>query len=183
MDHDDYEYDIFECLPDGSVMWREGVTGLISARRKLTALVTANGSEYFALKSTGELIFPVAAPAIAKRVFQIVYTDKLRKERAELLRRRGYGVLSVMGNGAAKAILTALQIHPDGIAFFIVGHAAPQAMRKEMVDWLRSRYPKAKILVLNPPDQQTDGAGFQRATEWPGAVAALSGLLPPLLVS
>ena len=36
---------------------------------------------------------------------------------------------------------------------FIIGHAAPSTIRKEMVQWLRVNYPAAKIIALNPPYQ------------------------------
>lgn len=157
----DSEYSIFECLPHGSVSWRDAASGLITARRKLRELVAATGNEFFGIQlSTREIIFPVDAPAIAKRVFQIAYTEALRKARAELLRKRGFGVLSVIGNDAAKTLLITIQLRAEDIAFFIVGHAAPRPEREEIVDWLRLRYPNTKILVLNPPDQQTAGADY-----------------------
>ena len=107
----DSEYSIFECLPEGSVSWRDAASGLITARRKLRELVAATGNEFFGIQlSTREIIFPVDAPAIAKRVFQIAYTETLRKARAELLRKRGFGVLSVIGNDAAKALLITIQL-------------------------------------------------------------------------
>ena len=33
---------------------------------------------------------------------------------------------------------------------FIVGHAAPEQTRKEMVDWLKTNFPKVKIVALIP---------------------------------
>lgn len=72
-----------------------------------------------------------------------------------------------MGNEAAKTLLTTLGVRPDDIAFFIVGHAAPQSTRKAMVDWLRSRYPSAKILLLNPPNEEIDGADYNQVQDGP----------------
>jgi hypothetical protein len=34
---------------------------------------------------------------------------------------------------------------------FVVGHAAPEEIRREMVDWLRKNHPDVRILALNPP--------------------------------
>lgn len=154
------EYDLFECRMDGSVVWC-GASRLATARRDLRKLVEATNKQYFAIRvQTNEIIFPVTAPALGRQVFQITYTENLCKEREELLRRRGFGVLSVIGNNVAKALLTAIQSCADGIAFFVVGYAAPQPTRKEIVDWIRPRYPKSTILVLNPSDQQTPGADY-----------------------
>ena len=33
---------------------------------------------------------------------------------------------------------------------FIVGYTAPEQTRKEMVDWLKERFPKVKIVALVP---------------------------------
>ena len=157
----DSEYNIFECLPNGSVSWRDSASSLIATRRKLRDLVATTGNEFFGIQlSTREILFPVDGPAVDKRVLQIAYTETLGKARAELLRRHGYGVLSVIGNDAAKALLSTIQPRAEDIAFFMVGHAAPEPKRKVMVDWLRSRYPNTKILVLNPPNQQTAGADY-----------------------
>jgi len=160
-DHNvDGEYELFECRMDGSVLWC-GASRLARVRGDLRTLVDATNKEYFAMRPrTGELVFPAEAPAIGQHVFQIAYTQNLCKERARLLRRLGYGVLSVIGNNVAKALLTAIQSCADGITFFMIGHAAPQPTRKEMVDWVRPRYPKSKILVLNPPNQETPGADY-----------------------
>src|ERR1700693_1213191 len=106
----DREYDIFECLQDGSVVWQTRICGLPSTRLKIDELAKSTGKEYFAMYlPTQEVVFRVdgsraTVPARAiKRIFQIAYTDQLRSERAEVLRRHGCGVVSVIGNEAAKA--------------------------------------------------------------------------------
>jgi hypothetical protein len=161
----DREYDIFESLQDGSVAWRATVHGLRSARLRIAELVKNTGNEHFAVyPPTGEVVFPVDAskansPTSAiKRIFQIAYTERLRSERTELLRRLGYGIISVIGNEAAKVLLSTMQ-HTD-LALFIVGHAAPEQTRKEMVDWLKAKYPNVKVLALNPPNQQLPDADY-----------------------
>ena len=81
-------------------------------------------------------------------VFQIAYDEKLLVTRAELLKNRGYLVGSALGNDEAKRILDKRQPYH----LFIVGHAAPNETREEMVRWLKSNFPDAKILALNPLD-------------------------------
>ena len=139
--------------------------GLPSTRLKIEELAKSTGKEYFAMYlPTQEVVFRVdgsmaTVPARAiKRIFQIAYTERLRSERAEVLRHHGCGVVSVIGNEAAKAILS--RIHYDDLALFMVGHAAPEQMRKEMIDWLKAKYPNVKVLALNPPDQQLPGADY-----------------------
>ena len=160
------EYEIFKCLPDGSVIWCARASGLPNARLRLGELMRDTGEEYFALHlSTRDLVFAVDASKVmseraSKRIFQIAYTDQLSLTRAELLRSLGYAVLSVLGNEAAKVLLTTLDGHSHGIALFMVGHAASAQTRKEMVDWLRANYPKSKILALNPSNQQVPDADY-----------------------
>jgi hypothetical protein len=161
----DEAYNIFECLQDGSLIRRGRVLGLLATRLMLDKLATETGNDHFAVDvSTDEVIFRVDASKVSthagtiKRVFQIAYTDSLRNMRAELLRHLGYGVISVIGNDAAKVLLKA-NPHPT-VALFIVGHAAPEQTRKEMVDWLKEKYPNVKILALNPPNQQLPRADF-----------------------
>jgi maltooligosyltrehalose synthase len=168
----DREYDIFEILEDGSVTWRATVHGLRSARLIIAELAKNTGNEHFAMNlPTGEVVFPVdtsqaTSPSGAiKRIFQIAYTDRLRDERTELLRRLGYAVISVIGNEAARVLLSAMQ-HAD-IALFIVGHAAAEQTRNEMVDWLKAKYPNVKVLALNPPYQQLPDADFNAVQNGP----------------
>jgi len=52
---------------------------------------------------------------------------------------------------------------------FMVGHAAPEQTRKEMVDWLKARYPRVKILALNPADHRhLAGADYNTILNGPG---------------
>ena len=95
-------------------------------------------------------------PASLRRIFQITYDQALGLRTAELLRSRGYGVISVIGNEAAKVLLSSIQRYD----LFIVGHTAPEEARIEIVNWLKAQYPAVKILALNPPDQQVPKADF-----------------------
>jgi hypothetical protein len=162
----DREYDIFACQTDGSILWHDSASGLRNTRLKLARLVRDTGKEFFAMHlPTRDIVFAVDVAKVSveradKRIFQIAYDDQLRLIRAELLRQRGYPVTSVVGNTAAKLLLTTL--HPDkvGIALFIVGHAAPEQTRKDMVDWIRTNFPNSKILALNPPNQEVVDADY-----------------------
>jgi hypothetical protein len=91
-----------------------------------------------------------------KRIFQISYDEQLGLGRAELLRSLGYGVISVIGNDPAVVLLTSIQ-HYD---LFILGHAAPEETRTEMIDWIKVKYPRVKILALNAPHQQLLNADY-----------------------
>ena len=93
-----------------------------------------------------------------KQIFQIAYTEELRRERAGLLRQLGYSVISAIGNDAAKTLLSTIE-NVD-LTLFILGHAAPEQTRKEMVDWLKANYPKVRVLALNPPNQQIPAADY-----------------------
>lgn len=153
------QYDIFECLADDSLRWETDIQGLLKTRRALRELFETTAGEYFALQlSSGATIFHCESPALGKRVLQIAYAQDSRERRARLLRRRGYGVLSVLGNSAARNLLRALQCSPAGIGLFVIGDSAPTATRNEMVHWLKSKYSPVKVLALNPPDQVVSGA-------------------------
>ena len=168
----DRDYQIFECLQDGSVEWRGRVHGLLTTRLRLEELATATGNDHFAMHlPTREVVLRVGTSNVRaharaiKRIFQIAYTEQLRSERAELLRRLGYGVISVIGNEAAKVLLSTIQ-HVD-LALFMVGHAASEQTRKEIVDWLKANYPNVKVLALNPPNQQLPGADYNAIQNGP----------------
>jgi hypothetical protein len=185
----DDEYEIFECLADGSVVWCARASGLQNTRSKLNALSWDTGKEYFAMHlSSREIVFPidssnVASELAAKRIFQIAYAEELSLARARLLRTLGYAVLSVVGNEAAKFLLTTLPFDNLGISLFVVGHSAPLQTRKEMVDWLRVNYPGARILALNPPNEHVPDADYNveenRKETWVPLVWSTMSALQP----
>jgi hypothetical protein len=172
----DDEYNVFECLADGSFLWRTSVRGLASARLELHKLSGTNSKDHFAMNlQTRELVFSANAERrgpVAKRVFQIAYTEELRRKRADVLRGLGFDVLSVIGNEAAKTVLSASSMDGE-VAYFMIGHAAPEQTRKEMLDWLKARYPTAKIIALNPPNQQLPGADYNVLQNGPEAWMSL----------
>ena len=56
---------------------------------------------------------------------------------------------------------------PEQYDFFIVGHAADDEVRKEMVLWLKAHHPGVRILALNPPKVSVlRRCRLQRETEW-----------------
>lgn len=173
------DYDLFERLQDNSLVWRGSVHGLENARRKLQELAKRTTNECFAMYTPNRQIVALmniahAGQLPAKRVvFQIAYDEHRLVTRTELLRHNGYEVISVVGNEAAKIVLSA----PQDCDLFIVGHSAPEQARKEMVDWLKTRYPHVKILALNPgDDQQLAGADYNAKlngpNEWLSIVTA-----------
>lgn len=147
------EYDLFEQFPDGQPMWRAHVVGLLSARQKLQALARVTRNECFIVHlPTKEIVARLNVPSsrgVGRKpvVFQIAYDSGLATARTMVLRLQGYEVVSVLGNEAAKVVLSM----PEQVDFFIVGHAADDQARKEMVSWLKANYPGVRILALNPP--------------------------------
>jgi hypothetical protein len=154
-------YEIFEVMPNGSPQRVSVVTDLEFAKVALDELAKRTKNECYAAETRTHQVVIQRNIALAKlratrRIFQIAYDEDLGVRRAELLRSRGYNVISVVGNRAAKLLLSAIQ-HYD---LFIVGHAAPEETRTEIVDWLKGKYPRVKIIVLNPPDQQVLSADY-----------------------
>ena len=80
-------------------------------------------------------------------VFQIAYDPNRAPTRAEVLKLHGYEVITVIGNEAAKVILSMKQ----DCDLLLVGHAAPEETRRDMVEWLKTNCPGVRILALNPP--------------------------------
>jgi hypothetical protein len=81
-------------------------------------------------------------------IFQIAYDKNLLTERAELLSNRGYKVGSALGNDDAQHVLA----NGGTYRLFIVGHAAAKETREEMVRWLKTNFPRTRVLALNPPE-------------------------------
>jgi hypothetical protein len=159
------EYEIFECLPAGYVNWRDSAPDLTSARLLLKQFAKDSENDFFGFcLATRELVFRADGaakhPPLSKRVFQIAYTEKLMRDRADLLRSLGYGVLSVIGDEPAKTLLTIAQIRSEDLSFFMLGHAAPSSNRAQMVVWLRAHFPGVRIIALNPPDEKIPSADY-----------------------
>ncbi len=155
-------YDLFERLQNNALVWRGSVHGLESTRRKLQELANSTANECFAMYTPTRQIVALLNVAAASQVprksvvFQIAYDEQGLVSTADLLTDNGYRVISVTGNEAAKVILNPQQ-HCD---LFIVGDAAPEQTRKEMVDWLKAKYPSVRILALNLPGHELSGADY-----------------------
>lgn len=175
------EYDLFERRADGTLSYRGVVRGLEDARVRVHLLADDTDHECFAIHSTTQEVVERVVPPRhdAKKIFQIAYDMNLLDVRASLLRRWGYQVTSVRGNSAAKALLHDAPPYD----LFIVGHAAPERTRLEMVHWLRDHYPHVRILALNPAqapqlDELHYNAVFNSPNVWLPMVAAAISSAP-----
>jgi hypothetical protein len=146
------EYDLFEQISD-EPMWRGRAVGLTSARQKLQELARTTRNECLIMHlPTKEVVARLnvhSSRGIDRKpvVFQIAYDSDRATARTMVLRLQGYEVVSVIGNEAARVVLSV----PEQYDFFIVGHAADDQVREEMVLWLKAHYPGVRILALNPP--------------------------------
>jgi len=161
------EYDLFE-VSEGTLLWRCRVSGLENARLKLHELVKSTDNECFMINlQTREVIIRLNVGVSHKTkpvVFLISYDERLAPDRTEVLRKHGFEVVSVVGNDSAKGLLN-LPLHID---LFIVGHAASEEVRKEMVAWLKMKFPSVQILALNPPTiLELDGADYNVKLDGP----------------
>jgi hypothetical protein len=86
---------------------------------------------------------------MSRRVLQIGYDEALMVTRELLLEKRGYEVVSVLGDSAAKEVLS----RGGAYDLFIVGHAASADRRRNLVQWLKINFPDVKVVSLNPPHQ------------------------------
>lgn len=132
------DYDIFEVLPNGSKVKVAAVHGMELALSRLKHLAKATSNECFVADARTRHIvaqrnLPAGKERRAKRVFQIAYDEQLGVQREEVLKSRGYQVVSVIGNGKAKILLSAPQRH----SLFVVGHKAVK--RHEARWWAGSR--------------------------------------------
>lgn len=154
-------YEIFEVLPNGSRQRVAVIAGLHSAKARLSELGNTTLNECLAADArTHQVVAFVNVPRAkwqaSKHIFQISYDEQAGLQRAELLKSHGYSVVSVVANEAAQVVLSPRQ-HYD---LFVVGHAAPQETRQAMVFWLKAKYPRVKVLALNPPNQQVSRADY-----------------------
>ena len=76
--------------------------------------------------------------------------------------------MSIFGNEAAKLLLTTLRANQE-FAFFIVGHAAPEKTRREMIEWLNKNYPGVKTIALNSPQESIPIADYNVIQNGPDA--------------
>jgi hypothetical protein len=167
-------YGIFEILPNGSPQRVSVVSGLESAKARLHELANSTKNECFAADvRTHQIValmnVPPSKRQTTKHIFQISYNEDIGLRTTELLKSQGYGVISVIGNQAAKVVLSSIQ-HYD---LFVVGQAAPEEIREEMVLWLKARYAGVKIVVLNPPNEQVSKADYNVQQNGPESLLSI----------
>ena len=137
-------FHIFRVHRDGTRRWMEGAGSVECAKARVRVLAASSPGEYVITNLTCQEISGKSRP---KRImFQIGYNERELNVRAELFRRVGHDVISVLDNKAAKNTLTSIQ----NVDVFVIGYSAPEQTRKEMVDWLKVNFPRAKIVALIP---------------------------------
>ncbi len=139
------QFHISKVESDGNIRLIEQADDLERARERVKKLAAFSPGEYvIANRHTGERIS--IQSHVREIVFQIGYDEKDLNARAELFRRCGHHVISVVDNAAAKHALTSI----ENVDVFVVGPNAPEETRKEMVDWLKANFPKVKVVALIP---------------------------------
>lgn len=134
-------FHVFKVKSDGTLQWLEGAVSVERATARVKVLTASSPGEYVITNLTGKVEFP------PKRImFQIGYDEKELNARAEMFRRCGLEVISVSDNDSAKRALSSIR----NVDVFVVGHAAPEQTRREMVEWLKATFPKVKIVALIP---------------------------------
>ena len=137
-------FHIFNVQSDGSLRWTDAAVDVDHAKALVKVLAASSPGEYVITNMTGEKISVKTLPK--KIIFQIGYNEKELNTRAELFRRCGHEVISVADNEAAKQAVTSI----PNVDIFVVGHTAPEQTRKEMVDLLKTNFPKVKVVALIP---------------------------------
>lgn len=139
------QFRICKVESDGTLRLIEQADDVERARDRVKKLSAFSPGEYIiANQQTGERMS--IKSHVKQIVFQIGYDEKDLNARAELFRRCGHHVISVVDNEAAKHALTSIQ----NVDVFVVGPTAPEETRKEMVDWLKTNFPKIKVVALIP---------------------------------
>jgi hypothetical protein len=137
-------FHVFKVQSDGSLRWVDAAADVEHAKARAKDLAVSSPGEYVISSLSGEK-FSIKSPP-KQIVFQIGYDEKDLNARAALFRRVGHHVISVPDNDAAKRTLTSI----EKVDVFVVGQTAPEETRKEMVDWLKTNFPSAKIVALIP---------------------------------
>lgn len=164
------DYDLFERFRDQSTAWRGSAHGLENTLRNLQELAKKTSNECVAIFTPTRQIVALLnisqhGQLAAKRVvFQVAYDEHRLVTRSALLKHNGYEVISVIGNEEAKVVLSSPQ-HCD---LFIVGDTAAEQTRKEMIVWLKAKYPQVHIVALNPQEcRQLAGADYNAMLNGP----------------
>jgi len=138
------QFEIFEVESDGRLRWLAAAASMQTAETRVKTLAPGN-YVIIADQHTPKRI-SIRSPA-KQVVFQICYDDgEGSTARETLFRSFGHEVISVADNDVAKGALASI----PKVDVFILGHTAPEHTRKEMVDWLKVNFSKAKIVALIP---------------------------------
>ena len=161
-------FHVFKVKSDGSLQWLEGAVSVERATARVKVLTASSPGEYVITNLTGKVEFPPT-----RIMFQIGYDEKELNARAEMFRRCGLEVISVADNESAKRALSSIR----NVDVFVVGHAAPEQTRREMVEWLKATFPKVKIVALIPSaNRELSRADYNIVLNdwdnWPSLLAA-----------
>src|SRR5690348_10887915 len=104
-------YEIFEVMPNGTPQRVTVISGVEFAKLALQGLAKRTKNECFAADAkTRQVVLQINVPRqkweATKHIFQISYDEEAGVQRAQLLKARGYPVVSTIGNDAAKVALT-----------------------------------------------------------------------------
>jgi hypothetical protein len=138
------QFEIFKVEPDGRLRWLAAAASMQTAETGVKGLPPGN----YVIIADQHTPKRISVKSRAKQiVFQICYDDcEGSTARETLFRSLGHEVISVADNDAAKRALASI----PQVDVFILGHTAPEQTRKEMLDWLKVNFPKAKIVALIP---------------------------------
>jgi len=138
------QFDIFKEQADGSLRWLAASASMETAEARVKRLPPGTYVIISDQRPAKRISIQLPAKQI---VFQISYDDdKGSAARETLFRSFGHEVVSVADNDAARRALAPI----SNVDVFILGHTAPEQTRKEMVDWIKENFPKAKIVALIP---------------------------------
>lgn len=94
----------------------------------------------------------------SKTILYIHYDPGLAEFRELVVGRLGYDVVSVVGSAAGRR-----QAKTRHFDLFIIGHAAPDAERRAMAEWLKANVPGVPVLALCPEPFHAVDYGDYRA--------------------
>ncbi len=138
------QFDIFKVQPDGSLRWLAAAASMETAEGRIKTFPPGN----YVIIADQHTPRRIAIKSPAKQIiFQVGYDDdKGSTARETLFRSFGHEAVSVADNDLAKRALASI----PNVDVFILGPTAPEQTQREMVDWLKVSFPKAKIVALIP---------------------------------
>ncbi|HVH70504.1 MAG TPA: hypothetical protein VNB49_05270 [Candidatus Dormibacteraeota bacterium] len=163
-------FHIFKVQSNGRRRWMEGALSVERAKARVEVLAASSPAEYVITNLTGHEIS--VKPQHKRIMFQVGYDERELYARAELFRRVGHEVISVPDNEAAKRALASIR----NVDVFVVGYAAPEQTRKDMVDWLKMNFPEAKVVAMIPSaSRQLPRADYNIVlNDWDGWMSLLT---------